>query len=113
MQAWGGGDGVGFGVAFLVSAALTYDVVSATNSSPQTTELNASTRARTLMKWVHIGLGQALLFILAAAYFDRRHARPILAGGLLALVLMEIQYLHARSAGLKNKGPATESYPAG
>lgn len=108
-QVFGQGDGVGQGVAFLVSAALTYDVISATNSSPQTTEINVGTRGATLFKWVHLGLAQALLFIFAAAYFDRRHARPILMGGLTAAAIMELSYLHARSSGLRKGGPGTES----
>lgn len=109
-QVWGGGDGVGWGVTYLVSAALVYDVMSAFNSSPQTTELNASARSRTLMKWVHLGLLQAIVFIGIAAYVDRRHARPILLGGLTAAAVLEVAYLHARSSGLKNRAPGTEQY---
>ena len=46
-----------------ISAAVVYDVISATNSSPQTTEINAAARAPTLMKWVNIGLAQGALFV--------------------------------------------------
>ena len=60
------------------------------------------------MKWVHIGLGQAVLFVIAAAVIDRRHCGPILAGGVLAGVLMYCQYVHARTAGLKSCEPGTE-----
>ena len=76
--------------------------------SPQTTEINAKTRADTLMKWVNIGIGQAALFVLAAAIIDKRHSGPILAGGITAGVLMYLQYIHARTAGLKSCEPGTE-----
>jgi hypothetical protein len=98
----------GGGVAFLVSAGIVYEIIAAACSSPQTTEINASTRANTLMKWVHIGLVQAALFVGAAAWFDRRHRPEIIAGGAAAGILMYGQYLHARQAGLKSSEPGTE-----
>jgi len=101
----GGSDGI----AFLVSAGIVYEIIAAACSSPQTTEINASTRADTLMKWVHIGLMQASAFVVIAAYFDERHRVPILAGGVLAGGLMYAQYTHAKRAGLANGGPSTES----
>jgi len=101
----GGSDGI----AFLVSAGIVYEIIAAACSSPQTTEINASTRADTLMKWVHIGLAQAAVFIGAAAYFDKRHRNAILAGGVLAGGLMYGQYRHAKTAGLTNGGLSTES----
>lgn len=97
------------GVAFLVSAGIVYEIVAAACSSPQTTEINASTRAETLMKWVHIGLGQAVLFVIAAAVIDKRNSGAILAGGVLAGFLMYLQYVHARTAGLRSGEPGTES----
>src|SRR5271154_5514314 len=90
------------GVAFLVAAGITYEIVAASCSSPQTSEINARTRSDTLMKWVHIGLGQAVIFVLAAAIIDQKHAQPILAGGIIAGVLLYAQYVHARSAGLRS-----------
>src|ERR1035437_7968352 len=69
------------GIAFLVSSGIVYEIVAAACSSPQTTEINASTRADTLMKWVHLGLAQAVVFVVAAAMIDRKHAAPILTGG--------------------------------
>ena len=102
------GGGAGGGVAFLVSAGIVYEIIAAACSSPQTTEINASSRAPTLMKWVHIGMVQAALFVAAAAWFDRRHRKEILAGGIAAGVLMYGQYVHARSAGLKSGAPGTE-----
>jgi hypothetical protein len=101
----------GGGIAFLVSAGIVYEIIAAACSSPQTTEINASTRADTLMKWVHIGLVQAALFVGVAAYFDRKHRKEIVAGGVAAGVLMYAQYLHARSAGTASSEPGTEDTP--
>jgi hypothetical protein len=105
------GDNAGGGIAFLVSAGIVYEIIAAACSSPQTTEINAGTRAPTLMKWDHIGMVQAALFVGVAAYFDRAHRREIIAGGAAAGVLMYAQYLHARSAGTKSKEPPTEDTP--
>jgi hypothetical protein len=102
----GGSDGI----AFLVSAGIVYEIIAAACSSPQTTEINASTRADTLMKWVNIGLAQAAGFIAIAAYFDARHRTAILAGGALAGGIMYGQYVHARRAGLASNGPPTERH---
>lgn len=98
------------GVAFLVSAGIVYEIVAAACSSPQTTEINAKSRSGTLMKWVYMGLGQAAVFVLAAAWLDKRHRAQILAGGGLAMVLMWGQYVHARRSGLASCEPGTESY---
>lgn len=103
----------GDGIAFLVSAGIVYEIIAAACSSPQTTEINASARAGTLMKWVHLGAGQAVLFILLAAVVDRAHRKAIIGGGTLAVVLMYGQYIHAKRAGLKNGGPPTEQYGKG
>jgi hypothetical protein len=99
----------GGGIAFLVSAGIVYEIIAAACSSPQTTEINAATRADTLMKWVYLGVGQAALFVGAAALIDRRHRREIIAGGTLAAGLMLVQYQHAKRAGLASPGPSTES----
>jgi|SRR5215472_9454846 len=104
------GDGGG-GTAFLVSAGIVYEIIAAACSSPQTTEINASTRAETLFKWVHIGLAQAALFVIAAAWLDRRHRREIIAGGTAAGALMYAQYWHARAAGLASGERGTETTP--
>ena len=88
------------GIAFLVSAGVMYEIIAAACSSPQTTELNAATRADTLMKWVNLGILQGALFVALAAFYDRRKALPILAGGTLAAILLYFQYTHARNAGL-------------
>lgn len=94
-----------------IYAALMYDVISATNSSPQTTEINAAARADTLMKWVKVGLVQGVGFMLLGAAVERpgKRWRPILGGGLAALLLW-CQYVHARNAGIRNGGATTEQY---
>jgi len=100
----------GSGIAFLVSAGIVYEIIAANCSSPQTTELNADKRADTLMKYVNLGLVQAGVFVAAAAAFDSGHAMPILAGGLLAGLIMWKLYGHAKTAGLASSEPGTESY---
>jgi hypothetical protein len=98
------------GVAFLVSAGIVYEIVAAACSSPQTTEINASTRSDTLMKWVNLGLAQAAGFVVVAAMIDPGHAGPIVAGGAIAAVIMYASYTHAKSAGLASSAPGTESW---
>ena len=95
-----------------VYAALTYDIISATNSSPQTTEINAAARAETLMKWVKLGLLQAAGFALLGALLDNERWPPALGAG-VAGVLLWIQYKHAEKSGLENPGATTETYGSG
>lgn len=105
--------GGGAATLIMVSAAVTYDVISATNSSPQTTEINAAARSDTLMKWVNIGLAQAALFTAlgaVAAYMSGEAWWAVVLGGGLAAVLLWCQYVHARNAGLASAAPPTETY---
>jgi hypothetical protein len=100
-------------VTTAVYAALTYDVISATNSSPQTTEINAAKRAETLMKWVHLGMAQAFIFAAIGIFMEyksKRSVLPPLLGSGLAMVMLYGQYYHARDAGLRNPGPPSEEY---
>ena len=99
----------GSGVAFLVSAGIVYEIIAAACSSPQTTEINAKSRSDTLMKWVHLGVGQAAIFVVAAAVLDKKNSTAIVTGGVLAAGLLYAQYVHARNAGLRSDEPATES----
>lgn len=96
-----------------IYAALTYDVISATNSSPQTTEINAAARADTLMKWVKLGLAQAALFAIIGIAIEAKMGRavwpPALGAGLAAAMLWA-QYVHAKNAGLASGGATTETY---
>jgi len=98
-----------WGIAFLVAAGIVAEIVAKACSSPQTTELNADTRAPTLMKWVNVGMGEAALFVAAAAYLDPVHRVPILLGGLAEGVITYGQYLHAKQAGLASSEPGTET----
>jgi hypothetical protein len=100
----------GSGVAFLVSSGIVFEIIAAACSSPQTAELNASTRAATLMKWVNIGLAESLVFIVIAAYVDPGHRKPIMAGGLLAAAIMYFSYAHAKKAGLASAEEPTEEW---
>lgn len=100
-------------ITFAVYAALIYDIIAAVNSSPQTTEINAASRAPTLMKWVKIGMAQAALFGAIGAYMEAKAGRsvwPPLAGAGLAAGLLWAQYVYARNCGLRSGAPGTESY---
>jgi hypothetical protein len=97
------------GVAFLVSAGIVYEIIAANCSSPQTTEINADTRAETLMKWVYLGLGQSAVFVGAAALFDPENAAPIILGGTAAAIVMWALYIHGKQAGLRSRKQGTEN----
>lgn len=92
-----------------VYATLMYDIISATNSSPQTTEINAQKRASTLMKWVYIGLLQGTLFVAIGVYLDKDRWPP-LVGGTIAGLLLYMQYQYALYQGTHHPGPSTEQY---
>ena len=104
--------GRGPALAFMVSGGIVYEIVAAACSSPQTTEINAGSRAETLMKWVKLGLGQAAVFVAAAAYLAKDSAETwaVILGGALAAAMMWFSYVHARAAGLASSEPGTESY---
>lgn len=112
MLALNAGNRSGWGIAFLVSAGIVFEIIAYSCSSPQTTELNAHIRAPTLMKWVHIGQVQSAGFLLIAVVIDKNHRVPILLGGGVAMGISEGLYLHAKNAGLQNGGPPTEQYAA-
>ncbi len=94
-------------VTFMVSAGLVYEIVAACCSSPQTAEINAKARAGTLMKWVRLGLAQAVLFVAVAVFLDKQRWPSVLGGG-LAGALLWWQYDHAKRAGLRSAEPGTE-----
>ena len=96
-------------ITVAVYATLVYDIISATNSSPQTTEINAKARADTLMKWVKLGLAQAAVFALIGVALDKRRWPPLL-GASLAAMLLWVQYVHALNSGLASQLPGTENY---
>jgi hypothetical protein len=106
------GGASGTGPAFLLGAGIVYEIVASACSSPQTTELNPH-RGPTLMKWVGLGLAQGAVFVVLAAMWDRGNARPILAGGALAGVLMYGSYRHARASADASKAGTEPSAAAG
>lgn len=97
------------GIRFLVAAGYVYEVVAAACSSPQTMEINSVRRGPTLMKWVHLGMVQAVLFVGVAAWLDRAHKWEYISGASLAMLMLYGQYMHARNAGLAKMGLSTES----
>ena len=104
----GPGPGGSNGIAFLVSAGIVFEIIAFACSSPQTAEINITTRADTLMKWVHLGEGLGLAMVIVAAKIDQPHRGSILAGGLFALASSELFYRHAKASGLAKPGPGTE-----
>jgi hypothetical protein len=90
-------------VAFGVAADLVYNIYSATNSSPQTTELFASDRSETLWKYVKLGGAQALVLVgIMAARGGVETGVWALAGGAMAALFMHLMYRHALSSGMEN-----------
>jgi hypothetical protein len=100
----------GDGIAFLVSYGIVAEIIAKACSSPQTAELNADKRAATLMKWVWIGVAESVAAVAVAAYIDKKHRPAIIWGGGLAIVVTLSEYQYAKNSGLRNGGPATESY---
>lgn len=109
MFAGGSTGATGQGIAFLVGADTVLQAVAAYCSSPQTTEINADKRAPTLMKWVHMGLGQSAVLIAGAMLIDPHLAYGFLLGGGITAAMMYASYLYAKHEGLKNGGESTES----
>jgi small neutral amino acid transporter SnatA (MarC family) len=103
------GNAAGDGVAFIVAGGIVYEIIAANCSSPQTTEINASTRAETLMKWVYLGMAQGAVFVAVAVAFQPKQTKAFVLGGGLAAAIMWASYHHAKISGLANPGPSTES----
>jgi hypothetical protein len=102
-------DGNGTSTAILVGVWATFalDVFGSFTSSPQTTEINASTRADTLMKYVAIA---ATVAVAGGAYASWKSgkAAPLLATSVVALAMYRL-YCHARDKGLASDEAGTES----
>lgn len=99
-NALGGNAGVA-AVLFLASADAAYNAYSATNSSPQTTELFAGDRASTLMKYVRLGHVQVAALVGFAAWVANKQGLaiwPILGGGSVGIA-MHLMYAHALKSG--------------
>jgi hypothetical protein len=91
-----------------VAAEMVYQLVGSNMSSPQTAELNAAKRAPTIDKWVNLTMAEAAGWILFLCWLDRSWWP--LVGGLLALAGMWLKYRYAIKSGLRDGGPATETY---
>lgn len=98
-----------FAVPFLVSAEVMMAAVAAYCSSPQTTEINASSRAGTLMKWVYLGLGVGAGLVAIAAIGEPKSMRPVIFGGALTGATLGVSYVYAKQSGLKSDEPGTET----
>ena len=96
------------GVAFLVASGIVFEIIAFACSSPQTAEINIGTRGGTLMKWVHLGEGLGVAFVVLASIIDPKHSKAIVAGGALAIASSEFFYRHAKASGLAKPGPGTE-----
>lgn len=89
---------------FGIYADLAYNTYSATNSSPQTTELFAKDREDTLMKYVRLGdlqvIGLSGFGFAVLTVSGQRGLRwwPVVGGGVV-LVAMHAMYAHALKAG--------------
>lgn len=97
-------------IAFAVAADLVYNVFSATNSSPQTTELFAADRAGALWKYVRLGGVQSAILI--GVMFARGRTIWAVAGGVVAGGFMWGMYAHALKAGGAKTGAADGGPPA-
>lgn len=92
-------------IAFGVAASLVYTVFSSTNSSPQTTELFARDRAKTLWKYVRMGVYQSVFLVgvmawrASAGHGGWKHAVWPVLGGASTGVMMWGMYAHALKAG--------------
>lgn len=109
LETGGGSSRALAGLAFLSGALAMADFVAKACSSPQTTEINAGSRATTLMKWVHIGIAEGALMVGIAAIISPEVAGAFIAGGTVEAVITYAQYQHAKAAGLASNEPGTES----
>lgn len=90
-------------ISFGVYADLAYNLYSATNSSPQTTELFAGERSKTLWKYVVIGHMQAIILGLFGSILDR--SLWPLFGTVTIGTVMHCMYSHALQTGRKIAHP--------
>lgn len=98
----------GLGIlAFGVFADLAFNLFSAMNSSPQTTELFAADRAETLWKYVRIADVTALAFGAFATIADFKNVGiwPLLGAGVV-VVIMHFMYRNALACGKDQEAPA-------
>ena len=92
------------GLAIMVGvyADLAFNLYSAMNSSPQTTELFARDRADTLMKYVRIAdIAAAAFGLLGWMLTGFSSLGPLLGVGVV-IIVMHMMYAHALKAGTTN-----------
>lgn len=89
---------------FGIYADLAYNAYSATNSSPQTTELFAGEREETLWKYVLVGHMQAIAIGVFGSLLSRK-AWPLIGVATVAVV-MHGMYSHAVKAGKDKRPPS-------
>ena len=99
-----------WGIAFLVGAGAVAEFIAKACSSPQTVQINAGKRAPSLMKWVNVGVGEAIIIVAVAAMVDKKNRQPILLGAAMELAISYGEYVHAKRAGLANPEESTEVY---
>lgn len=97
-------------LAFGVYADLAYNTYSATNSSPQTTELFAGEREDTLIKYVTLGHCQVAALGLFGAFLDKS-VWPLVGAGSVAII-MHLMYAHALAAGQSQAPPSNSIEPS-
>ncbi len=94
------------GLLFLEGVGQGYNVISATNSSPQTTEVYGDgPRLNSLMKWVWIGHAQVLVFMGLASIIARSFW-PLIGGGLV-VGTMHCCYSHARTCAKRGSSSSS------
>jgi hypothetical protein len=96
-------------VSFGVYADLAYNLYSATNSSPQTTELFAGERGETLWKYVVIGHVQAIVLGIFGSILDKT-LWPLFGTVTIGSV-MHWMYSHALKRGKILKPPSNADVP--
>jgi hypothetical protein len=96
------------GLAFLSGALAMADIIAKACSSPQTAEINAHSRAETLMKWVKVGLVEGGALVAIAAMISPAIGMAFIAGGVVEGVITYVEYKHAKQAGLASSLPGTE-----
>jgi Na+-translocating ferredoxin:NAD+ oxidoreductase RnfD subunit len=97
------------GLAFLGGVQAMADIIAKACSSPQTAEINAGSRAATLMKWVNVGMLEGAALVIVAAVISPEVGFAFVAGGTAEAVITYLEYRHAKKAGLASDLPGTES----
>jgi hypothetical protein len=94
---------------FAIYLVAALDIYSFISSSPQTVELNAKTRAPTLMKYVNIGSVGGIAVGLVGMTLAPKGSKmwPIIGAG-TGVVFAHFIYQHAKQAGLSKPGVPTE-----